>query len=85
MTVGEAQLLDTVTDIGPLLDELGEEGERARRLPNRALDALADARLQRMFAPKSLGGLERHLCDAMPLRPKGLYQRPSTKPLVRCT
>lgn len=58
MTVGEAQLLDAVRDIGPLLHQLGEEGERARRLPKRAFNALADAGLQRMFTPKSLGGLE---------------------------
>jgi len=58
MTVAEAQLLDTVKEIGPLLHALGDEGERSRRLPKRAFDALADAGLQRMFTPKSLGGLE---------------------------
>jgi alkylation response protein AidB-like acyl-CoA dehydrogenase len=58
MAVAEAQLLDAVKDIGPALREAGEEGERQRRLPARALAALKGAGLHRMLLPKSLGGLE---------------------------
>jgi len=58
MTAAEAQLLDAVKHIGPALQQLGADGEHARRLPKAALHALAEAGVQRMFTPKSLGGLE---------------------------
>jgi alkylation response protein AidB-like acyl-CoA dehydrogenase len=58
VTVLETQLLDAVNNIGPLLREAGEEGERDRRLPARALMALKSAGLHRMLLPKSLGGFE---------------------------
>jgi hypothetical protein len=43
MPVVETHVCDTVKEIGPLLREAGEEGERERRLPERAIDLLADA------------------------------------------
>ena len=58
MTVLETQLLDAARNIGPVLREAGEEGERERRLPARALMALKSAGLHRMLLPKSLGGFE---------------------------
>jgi alkylation response protein AidB-like acyl-CoA dehydrogenase len=58
MTAVGTQLLDAVKDIGPMLREAGEEGERQHRLPARALNALKSAGLHRMLLPKSLGGLE---------------------------
>lgn len=58
MTVVEAHLFDVVKEIGPKLQEAGPEAERERRLPKRAIDLLAEAGLQRMFTPQSLGGLE---------------------------
>ncbi|HEU4408522.1 MAG TPA: acyl-CoA dehydrogenase family protein [Polyangiaceae bacterium] len=44
--------------LGPVLREYAEQAERQRRLPRPALEALADAGLQRLFTPGSLGGLE---------------------------
>src|SRR5262249_58045994 len=56
--VEETHLLDVVKEIGPQLREAGEEAERERRLPKRAINLLAEAGLQRMFLPQSLDGLE---------------------------
>src|SRR5262245_20355359 len=58
MTVVETHLFDVVKEIGPMLQEAGQDAERERRLPRQAIDLLADAGLQRMFTPQSLGGLE---------------------------
>jgi alkylation response protein AidB-like acyl-CoA dehydrogenase len=58
MTVVETHLFEVVKEIGPKLQEAGPEAERERRLPKRAIDLLAEAGLQRMFTPQSLGGLE---------------------------
>src|SRR5262245_14763167 len=58
MTVVETHLFDVVKGIGPMLREAGQDAERERRLPRQAIDLLADAGLQRMFTPQSLGGLE---------------------------
>lgn len=58
MDLVESNLIEIAKQLGPTLREAGEEGERQRRLPRRALTALVDAGLQRMFLPKSLGGHE---------------------------
>ena len=58
MTVVETNLFEVVKEIGPMLQDAGREAELERRLPKRAIDNLAEAGLQRMFTPQSLGGLE---------------------------
>jgi alkylation response protein AidB-like acyl-CoA dehydrogenase len=58
MTAVQTRFIDVVRELGPMLREAGDEGERQRRLPKKALRALAEAGLQRMFLPKSLGGHE---------------------------
>ena len=51
-------LLQKVHTIGPLLRQHADHAERDRRLPRAVFDALIGAGLERMFAPRSLGGLE---------------------------
>src|SRR5262245_64094791 len=58
MAVVDSPLIDVVKGLGSLLRETGQEGERERRLPSRALTALKSAGLHRLLLPKSLGGLE---------------------------
>lgn len=58
MAVIDTNLIDSIAEIGPGLRQAGDEAERQRRLPARALDAIRAAGLHRMFLPKSLGGLE---------------------------
>ena len=58
MNAVDMNLIDVASQLGPMLRERGEEGERERRLPKQALAALTDAGLQRMLLPKSLGGQE---------------------------
>lgn len=57
-TTVEETLLDTVHKIGPRIRELGEVGERERRLPRETFELMRDAGLLRLFAPRSFGGLE---------------------------
>src|SRR5262245_23364460 len=52
------ELLTNARALGPLLQENSERAEKERRLPKAVFAALADAGLQRMFTPRSLGGLE---------------------------
>jgi alkylation response protein AidB-like acyl-CoA dehydrogenase len=52
------QLLERARSIGPMLRAHADVAERERRLPKAVLDALAEAGLQRMLVPRSLGGLE---------------------------
>ena len=51
-------LLAAVRTVGPLLRESGAEGEARRRPTEATMSALRDAGLFRLFAPRSLGGLE---------------------------
>jgi alkylation response protein AidB-like acyl-CoA dehydrogenase len=51
-------LLDATREIGPLIREHADEGEKARRLSPKVFSALKEARLFRMLLPHSLGGLE---------------------------
>lgn len=57
ITVDET-LLDTVHKIGPRIRELGDAGESARRLPQETFELLREGGFLRLFAPRSLGGLE---------------------------
>jgi alkylation response protein AidB-like acyl-CoA dehydrogenase len=51
-------LIDGARKIGPLLREHGQTAERERRLPKPVLEALTAGGFQRLFMPRSLGGLE---------------------------
>jgi alkylation response protein AidB-like acyl-CoA dehydrogenase len=51
--------------LGPLIREHAAEAERERRLSPAVLRALDDARITKMFMPKSLGGLEADPLTAM--------------------
>jgi indole-3-acetate monooxygenase len=51
-------LVDTANDVGSLLAELAEQGERDRRLPAAAAEALTEAGFFRLCRPHQLGGLQ---------------------------
>ncbi len=55
---GEHALVTAARQIGPLLQQTAEEGERERRLPAAAATALRDAGFFRLCRPLQLGGLE---------------------------
>lgn len=50
-------LITIATDLGPLISEHSEDGERHRRVPAVVMNALKNVGLVRMVTPKSLGGL----------------------------
>ncbi|HYU19868.1 MAG TPA: acyl-CoA dehydrogenase family protein [Chloroflexota bacterium] len=52
------RLLDATRAILPLVRASGEEAERERRLPQQVAQALAEAGITRMLAPRVIGGLE---------------------------
>lgn len=52
------ELVDAVHKIGPRLRELGEVADRDRRLPHETIDLLREQGFLRLWAPRSLGGLE---------------------------
>ncbi len=54
----DEELLETARKLGPTISEHAEEAELERRPARAVMDALTNAGLQRMFIPKSLGGLE---------------------------
>ncbi len=54
----DEDLVRTARDLGPLIREHAAEAERDRRPSRVVMGALAGAGLQRMYAPRSLGGLE---------------------------
>jgi alkylation response protein AidB-like acyl-CoA dehydrogenase len=58
-------LLDAVERIKPIIDEHKPRAERERQLPQEAYDAMFDANLFAMLAPKAYGGLELHPVEAM--------------------
>ena len=55
---GREQLVEAARRLGPLIREHAGDAERNRRLAQPVMDALTAAGLQRMFTPRSLGGLE---------------------------
>ena len=52
------QLVDRARELGAVIREHATQAELDRRLPRPVHDALRNAGLQRMLAPRSLGGLE---------------------------
>ena len=54
----EQRLVERARELAPLLHEHTDAGERDRRLARPVMDALVAAGFQRMFTPRSLGGLE---------------------------
>ena len=54
----DANLIGAARELGPIIREHADEAERERRPSKAVMDALAEAGLQRMFTPRSLGGLE---------------------------
>ncbi len=56
--MGTAALLREVERIRPILEECGAQAEAERALPDAAYDAMIDAGLFRMVAPRAFGGLE---------------------------
>src|SRR5215204_506481 len=52
------RLLENARALGPLVRQHAEDAERTRRLSKPVRDALIAAGLQRMLAPRSLGGFE---------------------------
>jgi len=62
--MGAGTLLREVERIRPILEECAAQAESERALPDRAYDAMVDAGLFRMLAPKALGGLELHPVEA---------------------
>jgi len=69
MTTGEISsgLLDAVERIRPILAEHSSRAEDERRLPQEAYDAMIDANLFAMLAPKAYGGLELPPFEVMPV------------------
>ncbi len=51
-------LLGTARDLGSTIRKHADEAERQRRPSKEVLEAMTEAGLQRMFTPRSLGGLE---------------------------
>jgi hypothetical protein len=58
-------LLDAVSDIRPVLLEEAPKCEAERRITPRAFQALSDAGVFTLYAPKRFGGLEMHPTDMM--------------------
>ena len=58
-------LLDAVERIRPTIAKHKSTAEQERQLPQEAYDAMFDANLFAMLAPKAYGGLELHPVDAM--------------------
>lgn len=51
-------LMEAARVLGPLIREHSQDAERRRRPSPRVMEALAQTGFQRMFVPRSLGGLE---------------------------
>jgi alkylation response protein AidB-like acyl-CoA dehydrogenase len=53
-----AEMLQAVERISPTITRFAEEAEQRRRLPQPVVDAMRDAGLFRLWAPKAFGGYE---------------------------
>jgi indole-3-acetate monooxygenase len=62
-----ARLLGAVRDLAPALAARAEEIEGARRVPRDIVDTLRQIGIFRMLAPRSHGGLELTVPDALPV------------------
>jgi alkylation response protein AidB-like acyl-CoA dehydrogenase len=51
-------LVDAVRELGPVIREHADEGDRERRLSAPVVEAMAETGLLRLHVPRSLGGLE---------------------------
>ena len=60
-----AELVGKIRSLAPLVQQHRDALDRERRLPQPIFDALADADLLRLWAPKTLGGLELSPLDFM--------------------
>ena len=58
-------LLDAVERIRPVLERCAPEAEAERALPHEAYDAMIDAGLFRMLAPRAFGGMELHPAEIL--------------------
>ena len=54
----ETDLLEAIREVGHVIGEHAEQGERERRLSPAVLEALRETGLLRLYVPRSLGGLE---------------------------
>ncbi|HEU4629354.1 MAG TPA: acyl-CoA dehydrogenase family protein [Gemmatimonadaceae bacterium] len=54
----DERLVEAARQLAPLIRAHADEAERERRIARPVLDALADAGLRRLFAPRAYGGLE---------------------------
>ena len=65
MNAVTAQLLEQVERIRSIIEENAAKAEATRQLPQVVYDAMDDAGLFAMLAPKAYGGYELHLVEAM--------------------
>ena len=56
-------LLESVEEIAVVLRDFGSRADAERKLPDAAYDAMLDAGLFGMVAPKEMGGMELHPTD----------------------
>ena len=54
----EQDVITIARDLGPVIQQYSDQGEREGRMPQGMWDALADAGLLSLLAPKKLGGAE---------------------------
>ena len=57
-SISSSELLNRVTEIGPILQQYTQEERVNRRLSKSVIDTLRQAGLFRLYLPKSLGGIE---------------------------
>jgi len=59
------ELLNAVAQVAPVIRAHAEQAEAERRVPEASYQAMFDAGLFGMMAPRAYGGLEVHPCEAM--------------------
>ena len=60
-----SDILQTARDLAPLIRSHADEAEASRRLPDALIEQLRAAKLFQVLMPKSLGGLELALAEAL--------------------